>query len=109
MKLIKYIAFLVGSLSVTAVFIALNIRSYQIESNKYYGVNGLSQFEASHSGFYWGFPITSFYEGTCFPCGGLLEQICIGANAFIWVFSAFIARYILKRIVENRFISSDYK
>lgn len=109
MKLIRYIAFLAGSLSATVIFIALNIRSYQIERNKYYGVNGLSHFGGSHSGFSWGFPIEAFYEGTCFPCGGLLEQIYIGANGFVWVFSAFIAGYILKKIVEKQFISPEYK
>ncbi|MBX3243834.1 MAG: hypothetical protein KF685_05205 [Acidobacteria bacterium] len=101
MKLIRHIAFLAGSLSVTAIFIALNIRSYQIETNKYYEVNGLSHFGGTHSGFSWGFPIASFYEGTCFPCGGLSEYLAFAINVFIWVFTAFVAGYVLKLIVEK--------
>ena len=109
MKLIRLIAFLAGFLPVAALIIFLNNRSYYIASARYQESTANATLWISHSGFYWGFPFASFYEGTCYPCGTFDQLIVFKLNVLIWAITASFFGYVIKRIVERRFIPMEYK
>lgn len=97
-----------GFITVTVIFVVLNIRSYEIGKAEYLEDWGSSALWISHGGFFWGFPTATFYEA-CFQCYGFFDKDILGINALIWFFTASIVGYFLKWVVDKRHISSGYK
>ena len=100
----KRIWFLIGFVLTAIVSTALNMRSYHMGSIEFHN----RPFQFSHTGFHWGFPLRSVYEGTCSPCyvDNFSSLIGFWANVLLCL-SASVTIGLVFRLVVSRLRRSN--